>query len=80
MAGKPEILRELEGLPEDALKDVKEFIYSLKKYKGKRRAVNRNGTVLAKKQFAAIKRWAGKDLGVGFSGREHDAILYGDSK
>ncbi len=80
MAGKPEILRELEGLPEDALKDVKDFICALKKHRGKKRAVDRNGTALAKKQFAAIKSWAGKNLGVGFSGREHDTILYGGSK
>ena len=43
MAGKQEILRELEGMPEDALKDVEDFIYSLKKHRGKRRAVDRNG-------------------------------------
>jgi hypothetical protein len=25
---------------------------------------------------AAIKKWAGKNLTPGFSGKEHDAILY----
>jgi len=37
MAGKPEILRALEGLPQDSLKEVKQFIGSLKKSNGKRR-------------------------------------------
>jgi len=36
MAGKPEILRALDGLQEDSLKEVKAFIDSLKKHNGKR--------------------------------------------
>ena len=77
MAAKPKILQELEGLPEDALKEVEEFISFLKKY-GNRQSVDRNGKMLAKKQLSAIKKWAGKNLGAGFAGREHDAILYGE--
>ena len=76
MAGKPEILRALEGLQEDSLKEVKAFIDSLKKHNGKRRATGRNGDVLAKRQLSAIKKWAGRTLQAGFSGREHDAVLY----
>lgn len=34
---------------------------------------------LAKKQTAAIKKWAGANLGAGFSGRNHDEILYGSN-
>ena len=77
MARKPEeILRAIEGLPQDSLKEVKEFIDSLKKYKSKRQAARRNGKLLAKRQLCAIKKWAGRTLKVGFSGREHDAVLY----
>jgi len=76
MAGRPKILRELEGLPEDAVKEVEQFIACLKKYRGAKQIAARNGKVLAKKQLAAIKRWAGKNLGAGFAGREHDAVLY----
>lgn len=76
MAGKPEILRALEGLPEDSLKEVKEFIDSLKKQNGKRYATGRGGTSLARRQMLAIKKWAGRTLKAGFPGREHDAILY----
>ncbi|MBI2532743.1 MAG: hypothetical protein HYW03_11120 [Deltaproteobacteria bacterium] len=36
MAGKPEILRALEGLPQDSLQEVKAFIDSLKKQNGKK--------------------------------------------
>ena len=77
VAGRPKILRELNELPEDALKEVEEFITFLK-YRERRQAVDRNGKVLAKKQLSAIKKWAGKNLGAGFAGREHDAILYGE--
>ncbi|OGQ78941.1 MAG: hypothetical protein A3G40_07115 [Deltaproteobacteria bacterium RIFCSPLOWO2_12_FULL_57_22] len=78
MARKPEeILRAIEGLPQDSLKEVKEFIDSLKKYKSKRPAAGRNGELLAKRQLCAIKKWAGRSLQAGFSGREHDAVLYG---
>ena len=76
MAGKPEILRALDGLPQDSLKEVKEFIDSLKKHNGKRRATGRNGELVAKKQISAIKKWARSTLKEGFSGREHDAVLY----
>ena len=76
MAGKPEILRALDGLQEDSLKEVKAFIDSLKKHNGKRHATGRNGDALAKRQLSAIKKWAGRTLHAGFSGREHDAVLY----
>lgn len=76
MAGKPEILRALEGLPQNSLKEVKEFIDSLKKQNGKRRANDRSGALVAKKQFSVIRKWAGRTLKEGFSGREHDLVLY----
>jgi hypothetical protein len=76
MRGKSEIMRALESLPEDCLNDVKEFIESLRKHNGKRRAPGRNGKLLAQKQLSAIKKWAGRTLKAGFSGREHDAVLY----
>ena len=76
MPGKPEILRALEGLPQDSLKEVKEFIDSLKKSNGKRHATGRSSELVAKTQFSAIKKWAGKTLKDGFSGREHDTVLY----
>ena len=77
MARKPEeILRAIEGLPQDSLKEVKAFIDSLKKQNGKRRATGRNGELLARKQLSAIKKWAGRTVKEGFSGREHDAVLY----
>jgi hypothetical protein len=31
-------------------------------------------------QRKAITEWAGTSLGDGFSGREHDEVLYGDSQ
>jgi hypothetical protein len=76
MAGKPEILRALEGLPKDSLKEVKAFIDSVKKQNGERHATGRNGEMLARKQLSAIKKWSGTTLKEGFSGREHDAVLY----
>jgi|GraSoiStandDraft_41_1057321.scaffolds.fasta_scaffold1614982_2 hypothetical protein len=79
MARKPEeILRAIEGLPQDSLKEVEAFIDTLKKYKSKRPAAGRNGDLLAKRQLSAIKKWAGRSLKAGFSGREHDAVLYRD--
>jgi hypothetical protein len=69
------IIEVLEGLPAAALEQVKDFILFLKERKGQRRPPPA-GEELAKRQVAAIKRWAGKDLGPGFSGKEHDAILY----
>jgi hypothetical protein len=74
--GKSEILRALEGLPQNSLREVEAFINVLKKNKGKTQATYRNGEELAKKQLSAIKKWAGSMLKEGFSGREHDAVLY----
>ncbi len=79
MAEKMEIVRALQGLPKDALIEVKEFITSLKKCRGKRRAADRNGDTLAKKQLSVIKKWAGTSLKAGFSGRDHDTVLYKDN-
>jgi hypothetical protein len=76
MADKPEIVRALEGLPQDSLKEVKKFIDSLKKSNGKKHASGRNVELVAKKQISAIKKWAGETLTDGFSGRDHDAVLY----
>ena len=76
MAGKSEILRALETLPEESLKDVSKFIKSLQKQNGKKRTTGQNEKLLAKRQTSAIKKWAGTILQPGFSGREHDAILY----
>ena len=76
MPGKSEIMRALERLPEDCVNDVKEFIESLRKHNGKRRATGRNGKMLAQKQLSAIKKWAGRTLKAGFSGREHDTVLF----
>ncbi|MFQ5683869.1 MAG: hypothetical protein ACE5HC_11430 [Candidatus Binatia bacterium] len=76
MAGKPKMLRDLEGLPDEALKEVEQFIAELKKCRGAKQIAGRNGKALAHKQLSAIKRWAGKNLGTGFAGREHDAVLY----
>lgn len=78
MAAKPMILRELEKLPANDLKEVEKFVGQLKKSQGKRQTLARNGKVLARKQIAAIKKWAGRNLGRGFTGRDHDRILYGD--
>jgi hypothetical protein len=72
------ILRELEKLPPNDLKEVERFVGQLKKSQGKRQTSARNGKVLARKQIAAIKKWAGRDLGRGYTGRDHDRILYGD--
>jgi hypothetical protein len=75
MASKPEIVRALDGLPQDSLKEVKKFIDSLKKSNGKKHASG-NVELVAKKQISAIKKWAGRTLTDGFSGRDHDAVLY----
>ncbi len=76
MPGKPEMLRALEGLPQDSLKEVKKFIDSLKKSNGKKHASGRKVELVAKKQISAIKKWAGRTLKEGLPGREHDAVLY----
>jgi hypothetical protein len=34
------------------------------------------GRLLAKKQLSAIKKWAESRLKGGFSGREHNAVVY----
>ena len=78
MAAKPMIWRELERLTANDLKEVERFLGQLKKSQGKRQALAQNGNVLAKKQLAAIKKWAGRNLGKGFTGRDHDRFLYGD--
>lgn len=77
MAAKPMILRELEKLPPDALKEVEKFVGQLKRSK-KKQPRTQNGKALAERQTAAIKKWAGKNLGPGFTARDHDSILYGD--
>ena len=78
MAAKPLIWRELEKLTANDLKRVERFVDHLKKSQGKRQALAQNGNVLVRKQFAAIKKWAGRNLGKGFTGRDHDRFLYGD--
>jgi len=78
MAAKPMILRELEKLPPNDLKEVERFVGQLRKSQGNKRTLARNGKVLARKQIASIKKWAGRNLGRGFTGRDHDRILYGD--
>ena len=78
MAAKPMILRELNNLPDEALREVAKFISHLKKCQEKTHAAKRNGKALASKQATAIKKWAGRNLGKGYAGRDHDAILYGD--
>jgi hypothetical protein len=77
MAGKQEIIRTLDDLTPDSLDEVKEFINCLKKVKKNGRRRFAKPELVAKKQFAAIKRWAGQKLPAGFSGRDHDRVLYG---
>ena len=79
MTTQRDILQALQGLPPEALEQVKDFILFLKESKGQGRHPPA-GEELAKRQEAAIKKWAGRDLGPGFSGREHDTILYGGSR
>jgi len=74
-----DVLRALKGLPNEMLVEVKDFIGSLKKARGQRRR-HETEKALAKKQLATIKKWAGTDLGPGFAGREHDAVLYGGGR
>ncbi len=75
MTTERDILQALEGLPTAALEQVKDFILFLKETKGSQRPPLTEKAI-AKKQIAAIKKWAGTNLGSGFSSREHDAILY----
>lgn len=77
MAAKPMILREYEKLPADAQREVIRFVQQLRKSCSTKRA-DRNGKWNAKSQTASIKKWAGKISGDGFTGRDHDKILYGD--
>ena len=79
MATERDILQALEGLPPASLDQVKDFITHLKEKKGQRRPALA-GKALAKKQLAAIKKWAGVNLGPGFSSRDHDAVLYGSGR
>jgi hypothetical protein len=73
------IMEALEGLPPAALEQVKAFILFLKASESQRQ-LPLAANALAKRQVAAIKRWAGKDLGPGFSAKEHDATLYGNNR
>ena len=77
MATEQEILQALAELPPAAVKQVKDFIVFLKEQHATK-FLPPSRKQLAKKQATAIKRWAGSDLGAGFSGRDHDAILYGN--
>jgi hypothetical protein len=79
MASERDILRAVEGLPTAILEQVRDFIAFLKDKKGPRRPPL-TGKALARKQVAAIKKWAGVNLGQGFAGRDHDEILYGSGR
>lgn len=76
MKTERDILQGLKGLPATALEQVRDFVLFLKETKG-RRHLPLMGKALARKQAIAIKKWAGANLGPGFSGTEHDTILYG---
>ena len=80
MAAKPMILRELEKLPPDGLKEIERIVAQFKKSRRKRKLGDQNGERLAKMQIAAINKWAGRKLGRGFAGRDHDRILYGEER
>jgi hypothetical protein len=75
MTTQRDIMQALQGLPPEALEQVNDFILFLKESKSQGRHPLA-GKDLATKQVAAIKKWAGKNLTPGFSGKEHDAILY----
>ena len=75
MTTERDILQALEGLPTPILEQVKDFITFLNETKRSRRPALKDKE-LAKKQTEAIKKWAGTNLGPGFSGRKHDRILY----
>ncbi len=76
MATEREILQALEGLPPTAIRQVQDFISFLKEQHASKRPTSK-GKTLARKQASLIKKWAGADLGQGFSGRDHDSVLYG---
>jgi hypothetical protein len=79
MTTQRDILQALLGLSPEALEQVQDFILFLKERKGQGRHPP-GGEELAKRQVAAIKKWAGRNLGPGFSGKEHDTILYGGGR
>lgn len=79
MTTERDILQALKGLPPTVLEQVRDFILFLKETKSPQRPPLKE-KALAKKQVEAIKKWAGTNLGPGFSGREHDAILYGGNR
>ena len=76
MTTEHEILHALEGLPPTAVRQVKDFIAFLKEQQATK-SPPRSPKLLARKQVTAIKKWAGAQLRQGFSGRDHDTILYG---
>jgi hypothetical protein len=77
MTAKPKILREFENLPADAQKEVPGLLSHMNKFFSKWKAPVRSSKTIAKAQAASIKKWAGKITGDGFTGRDHDKILYG---
>lgn len=77
MAAKPSLLRELNQLPDAALEEVASLIRRLKKCPDKQLSPKHNGRALAARQSEAIKKWAGSNLGDGYTGRDHDSVLYG---
>ncbi len=79
MATERDILRTLEGLTPALLERVEDFILSLKESRAPKKP-GLTGKTLARRQLDAIKKWGGRNLGPGFSGREHDQILYGRSR
>ena len=60
MTTRRDILQALQGLPPEALEEIKNFILFLKESKGQGRHPPA-GEELAKKQVAAIKKWAGRN-------------------
>jgi len=78
MASRENLLRQLNQLSDEAIDEVGRFVSHLKKCQVKSRSSKKNDKTLAGKQSAAIKKWAGRNLGPGYAGRDHDRILYGD--
>lgn len=76
MATERETLQALKGLSPTALERVKELALSLRADQGVKRPSSSEREI-ARKQMSAIKKWEGKGRGQGFSGREHDRVLYG---
>jgi hypothetical protein len=71
-----EIVQALEGLPPTVLEQVRDFVVFLRETK-EARSSSSSGKELARRQTAAIKKWAGTELGPGFTGKDHDEMLYG---